>query len=333
MLGDPPLSAGFNRPFRRNAKRLSYRLFSNKRSRLQRLGWPFRRILSSPLLGRISNLYSFWEVHRRLPDFESTGYLNDFLYRVKTSCENLALRKRTSDKALVKVFLEEKLGARYTIPTIAVLDAPGEVDEYRFPANCIVKPTHMSGEIFCCYGDQPSARERDRMKRWFRIDYGRVSNEANYRGLTPRIIVEPFLTLNGSYCFDVRFFVFGGKVTVIEVVSGRYHRPTIDFYDADWNRRTDWRKNGCGHRESGHPRPERLEEMLAICRTIGADFSFVRVDFLTDFASQFYICELTHISGNCRDVISPPAAERFYVDGFTKETTPRTSAAFVESAP
>lgn len=272
-------------------------------------------MLDSRSISLMMDRVAFFETHRRLPNFPKTHYLNDYLFEIKTTAENIDLRRRTTDKVEVRSYLADKLGADLSIPTLAVLDNQDEVESFVFPSDAMVKPTHLSGIVYRSGAGQPNDADRRRMKSWFETDYGRISNEANYRGLRPRIIVEPFLSLNGGYCCDVRIFVFRGIVTVIEVVGNRYHNPTIDFFTPDWKRSYYWRKNGCGHSDDLIPRPDRLKEMLTISREIGKDFSFIRVDCLTDFRDHLYICELTHISGNCRDRIEPLHADRFYVTG------------------
>src|SRR6187431_1886231 len=100
----PGLASGFLTPYRKRAKTLQHRLFANKRRRLDALGWPFRTMLDWPVLWRLSSLLAFLEAHGRWPHFARTGYLNDYLYRLKVTGENIDLRRRTSDKELVKQY-------------------------------------------------------------------------------------------------------------------------------------------------------------------------------------------------------------------------------------
>ena len=283
------------------------------RKRLVARGWPFTAAFGTGLVSDSFDLCAFVLKHRRWPNYRKTGYFNDFLYFMKHSRDNLALRRRATDKELAKQFLKELLGAEYTVPTLDVIEQRDALPDYRFPLNSVVKPTHLSGHIYLCGERQPSAAERAAMQSWFDIDYALITGEWNYRGLRPKVIVEPFLSLNDGASHDIRFFAYQGKVRVVELYSGRYRGATLDYFDRDWKRIPDLRAVGYPL-SSGEPvRPQQFDRMLELAERIGREFSFVRVDFFTDFADRFYIGELTHCTGNGRVVFAPTSSERYFL--------------------
>jgi hypothetical protein len=289
------------------------RLTSNLRRRLIARGWPFRALFSVKPISDLYDFCAFVQAHRRIPNFRKTHYFNDYLFHIKTTGENLALRSKTSDKEQTKNYLAGLLGANYSVPTLDVIADAQALADYQFPLRSIVKPTHMSGVVFRCGTQQPTRAERAVMQSWFDVDYAVLTGEWNYRGLRPKIIIEPFLTLNGGVSHDVRFFVYQGKVRVIEVYCGRYRNPTMDFFDAGWNAIPNIRASRYGRSRTPISRPEKLPAMLEIAERIGRELSFVRVDFFTDFQDQFYIGELTHINGNARVHFEPVSSERLFL--------------------
>jgi hypothetical protein len=88
-------------------------------------------------------LIQFLKAHRRLPR-KSGGGLNDALFYIKTSNEMLdPVRAFVSDKARVKQYVKAKVGDDYNVPTIAVIGSYEEALGFSYPADCIIKPTHM----------------------------------------------------------------------------------------------------------------------------------------------------------------------------------------------
>src|SRR5579883_2491583 len=136
-------------------------------------------------------LAQFVRAHRRLPRI-SGGGLNDALFHIKTSKEMLdPLRAFVSDKARVKEYVKAKVGDAHNVPTIAVLESYGEVLEFAYPTDCVIKPTHMSGEII--FRRAGSAIDFGKVRSWFDKDFYCVTREVNYRHLRPRVIVEPYI--------------------------------------------------------------------------------------------------------------------------------------------
>jgi len=289
------------------------RLTSDLRRRLIAQGWPFRALFSVKPISDFYDLCAFVQTHRRIPNFRKTHYFNDYLFHLKATGENLALRRKTSDKEQTKNYLADLLGVNYSVPTLDIIADAKAVADYQFPAWSIVKPTHMSGVVFRCGAQQPTTAERAVMRSWFDLDYGVMTGEWNYRGLQPKIIIEPFLTLNGGASHDVRFFVYQGKVQVIEVYCGRYRDPTMDFFDRDWVAIPDIRATRYGRSAAPIAPPKRLPAMLEIAERVGRELSFVRVDFFTDFEDRFFIGELTHINGNARVHFEPVSSERLFL--------------------
>lgn len=238
----------------------------------------------------------FLNVHRRHP---SDSYLfNDVLYKIKSTSEILKpLRTFTTDKEFVKKFIKAEVGDSYNVPTIAVLRSHEDIEAYDFSNSSCFKPTHLSGVVG--FSDGGALPDRTAIKKWLNTNHYRLTREANYRDLTPKVIVEPIL-FNNKSINDYKVFCFNGSARVVQVDIGRRENHTRNFFN------TKWEELGV---ILAHPRfdgsiarPTRLEEMIDVAQKLSTHFGFVRIDFYSE-GSQLYVGEITHCHGS--------ACERF----------------------
>ena len=272
----------------------------------------------------ISDLYetlAFIYRHRRLPDFERTGYLNDLMHTMKVCQSEFVARSFTTDKELAKIFVRGVTGEDLCVPTLDVIRDVDHIDSYRFPGNCVVKPTHLSGEVIFLRGDA-TREERRRMRRWMKLNFADMTGEANYSRLDPKIIIEPWLKLNGAFSHDYECHVDRGRVVAIDLGMGENGEDgRWASFSRDWERlpvrsldAEDLVEASTGEMaQSGMDRPAQLSRMIEIAETIGRDFCHVRVDFYTDRKDVLYVGEITHVDNGARERLQPIEAERFYI--------------------
>lgn len=280
-----------------------------------------------PLAGRMrrwwrfslaADLLDFVRAHRRLPNYRRTGYLNDLLFHLKRHADNPVLRAFTTDKELAKIFLKGLWPYDCTVPTWHVLRTVEDIGSFAFPPECVLKPTHMSQQAVFLGAQPITDEQRARLLGWMRADYSLMTGERNYRHLEPKILVEPWLRLNGADSFDYKVYVSRGTPTVVEVITGRRTPAGLSSYLFT----PDWAATGIEFVDmprrrpaSTFARPARLDEMIAIAEAVGRHFGFVRVDFFTDAARTLYVGEISHILGNCVDRVRPVDAERCFLSG------------------
>lgn len=235
----------------------------------------------------------FWFAHRRNPG-KKRMLFNDYLFRLKLSrdIEN-PLRVFTSDKELAKIFyrgvLQEDLAPR----TIVKFDDFESLANARIPQNCVIKPTHLSGEIIYVDDVKTSLtpEELERARAWFRTNmYYDLTRERNYRLLKPTVICEECI-VDANGIRDYKFFCFGGKARVIQVDTDRQQNHKRRLYDVDW-RPLDFRF--AYPLAEIEPRPVLLDQAVKIANQLASYFEFVRVDmyFVGD---RIYLGELTHV--------------------------------------
>lgn len=244
----------------------------------------------------------FLRCHKRLPN---KGYMNDVLFKIKTSNEILNVERQfTSDKELVKMYVGSVVGDDKNVPTKAVLRTESDIKSYRFEKGDVVKPTHASG-LVKFVGDQPV--DRDALTSWLNVNYYDLSREANYRYLTPKIIVEESL-FGRTDVDDIKFFCVNGKVKVIQWDFDRHSNHTRAFYDRSWKSLDA--SVGYPLASKSIEKPSRLDEMINVAEKLSKPFNFVRVDLYYDESiKQFYVGEITHCHGSANEKFNSKEAE------------------------
>lgn len=231
--------------------------------------------------------------------------LNDAILAVKASDEVLdPLRVMTTDKEHAKTFLRKRIDACRVLPTLAILKTAEEVRSFAFPERCVIKPTHMSGQVIRRHNGEPL--DLDRISQWLEMNYYRVWREANYRDLEPKIIVEPF-AFNQDAPQEAKFFCYKGKVKIIKWTHDRHSDPHRMLYDRQWNA-LDASMN---YRLTTikTERPANLSAILEAVERAAEPFGLVRVDIYTN-GTDFYIGEISHTSNNATLKFIPPEAEQ-----------------------
>jgi len=230
---------------------------------------------------------------------------NDVLYRLRVGggLED-PLRVLVTDKELVKPFIDERLGPGHAVPTLAILRSEAEVGACEFPARCCIKPTHLSGRVLLRLAGEPV--DTAAVCRWLRTDYYAKSRQANYRGLEPKIIVEPILYDDPNLA-DYKVFCVAGEPRMIQADFDRATSHRQMLFDVAW------RPLGFGMSygtvAASVPAPPALPRMLAAARRLAEPFDLVRVDFYTA-GTSFHVGELTNCPSAGTVRFRQPAAEQ-----------------------
>ena len=127
------------------------------------------------------------------------------------------------------------------------------------------------------------------MSGWLASDYYWHGRESQYYGISPRILIEEYLTNEGgSPPFDYKVYCFNGKPEQIMV---RNHTHDIcPFFDTTWNF-LDF-SDEIGAVRPWVPRPANLDEMLALAAKLSVGFGYVRLDFY-NVKGRVYFGEFT----------------------------------------
>lgn len=248
--------------------------------------------------------FFFWGFHRRWPSLQPS--FNDAWVAIRTSGEiNDPLRVLVSDKEFVKLYVKATVGDTYNVPTLAVLRSVPEARAHAYPADCVIKPTHGSGQLILRRGG--SAVDLDEVESWFAMNYYRDGlREQNYRTLRPKVIVEPVL-FGDARLLDYKFICRGGVPRLIQVDVDRHGEHTRQYFDAEW-RQQDFQlmyPTYPGRLE----RPANLDEMRSVAAELSRPFGLVRVDLYSDGRSC-HVGEITNCHANGCERFASPADER-----------------------
>jgi hypothetical protein len=262
-----------------------------------------QRLPTWSLIDATIHLASFLRQHRRLPRRESQ-LVNDLIYRMKASGElQDPLRVFVTDKELLKVYVRDTLGDAFNVPTTRILRHVREVGEEVFPAACVIKPTHASGEVIIRRHGEPIDLER--IRRWFQLNYYRQSREPNYRYLQAKVIVEPII-FNAVDLIDYKVFCFNGEPKLIQVDANRHVRHSRRFFDLDWRPLHFGLVYERGTVDV--ERPANLAEMLDAAATLSRGFSLIRVDLYSN-GEQVLVGELTNCPSGANGIFYPADGE------------------------
>ena len=203
------------------------------------------------------------------------------------------------DKAAVKPYVAERIGAEHVVPTLGVWARPEQIDWEALPEQFVLKCTHDSGSTLVCTDKAAFDREAACAKLSAALsgEYWRRDREWAYKGVPPRIIAEAYL---GAGLADYKIFCFGGEPKFLFVATDRDNpaeETKFDFFDTSWQH-LDVRN---GHPNAAVPpaKPAHFDQMLALARQLAGDFPQVRLDFYETPDGQVFFGEYTfyHWSG------------------------------------
>ena len=214
-------------------------------------------------------------VHQReWPLGEPYRSFSRYLTHLRTSRElEDPLRRFITDKEYAKLYVKAVVGEEFNVPTLLVAKSADEASEFRSTVSTVAKPTHVSGQVkFLAPGKQLPRRVAE---AWLSLDFYRISREANYRCLRPKIILEELLEESGKPADDYKVYCFHGQPKFIRVSIDRFGAYTAAIYDPEWNRL------GFTIKHSQGPdvlRPPGLEEMCQVASKLAEPFDMLRVD-------------------------------------------------------
>lgn len=201
------------------------------------------------------------------------------------------------DKYAVKDYVANIIGKEHIIPTLGVWNSVDEIDWEALPNQFVLKTTHGGGGggVVICKDKATFDKKKARRTLQKSLDSDIYWNyrEWPYKDVPKRIIAEEFMTNNGKDLEDYKIHCFNGEPKFILVCRNRYGAgPMVDdFYSPVWEL-MDVRRPG--HPNSTVPleKPELLEQMLELSRTLSTTVPFLRVDFYI-INNKIYFGELT----------------------------------------
>ncbi len=253
--------------------------------------------ISSEALPRLIYLWRFG----RWPDLRDPKRFSEFVH-VRKLYERDPRWPDLADKIAVKAHVAAVLGPEWVIPTLwSGTELPATP---AWPRPFVLKSSHGSQQrIFVRDGEAIIWEQvRRRSRRWLRRPYGTLLHEWLYSRIEPRLLVEPFVGLNGVVPSDFKLFVFGGKVAFVQVDTDREHAHKRVIFDRHWYRLPVAFEFPIERRPIA--RPASFERMVAAAERLAAPYDFARVDFY-DVGGTPLFGEITLYPGSGLDRFRP----------------------------
>lgn len=201
------------------------------------------------------------------------------------------------DKYDVRDYVTKKGLGAILVKNFGVYNDLDEININELPDKFVAKLTGDSGGVVVCYNKIKFFSDAQKKFKNISVDYSNFNKEWPYHLIKNRIIVEELIeTKDGGAPKDYKFFCFNGEPRFLFVASEREKNVKFDFFDLDWNHIKV--KQGHQNSEKNIPKPDKLSEMIEICRILSEDFPHVRVDLYYE-NDKIFFGELTffHFSG------------------------------------
>jgi hypothetical protein len=261
--------------------------------------WQLPRPVVFGLPVRLKRAVLFREAHGRWPaDRHPQTFTEKINWRVVH--DRRPLIGQLGDKLAMKAY------AAHACPGVripAVLWSGTDVASFAaadLPQRWVLKPNHGTMRVHIGSG-RPDVTELRRITAgWLEEPLFRERGEWVYSQARRVLLAEEFLG-SGEPPADHKFLVFGGRVELVQVDTGRFGDHRRRLYTRDWTPVDVVEGTAPG---PVTPAPATLPQMLEIAETLGAAFDFIRVD-LYDVDGEVWFSELTPYPGGGLDAFDP----------------------------
>jgi hypothetical protein len=247
-------------------------------------------------LGPMRIRLAYFVRHGRLPDLQDPALFTELVQDRKLNDRDLRLAF-FADKVRVKAEVARRIGADWITPTLwHGRELP---DRPCWPEPFVVKSRHGCNQTaFVPTGAEDWRAIRKKSERWMGQTYGYWLDEWLYEHIPKGILVEPFIGSGTDLPVDFKFYVFAGRVEVIQVHLGRGKRHRWILLDRSWSRVS------AATQDPDPARPYSFYRMMEAAEELGRDLDFVRVD-LYDVDRRPRFGELTFYPGSGLDRFDP----------------------------
>lgn len=216
------------------------------------------------------------------------GYDLDFdapkTYNEKINVEKLrnrdSYKTRLADKLLVKEWVKEQIGEEHVTKLYGAWDNAEDIDFDKLPISFALKTNNNSNRNIIVKDKSKIDRTQvcKQLNEWKNINLAYYTRELQYLDIIPKIICEEYLEGVADNVYDYNIYCFHGEPEYIWCIKGS-HKPDCraSFYSKEWEMQPF--SYGYPKDEVLAPKPEKLEEMLALSRILCKDFKHVRVDW------------------------------------------------------
>ena len=214
------------------------------------------------------------------------------------------------DKYEAKLYVAERIGEEYIIPTLGVWERFDDIDFDALPDQFVLKCTHDSGGLIIVRDKSKLDKEkaRERIEKSLKHNYYWHGREWPYKNVKPRIIAEKYMVDESGYDLkDYKFFCFDGKVKLCMIERDRAkgrNGHAVDFFDRNFEHQ-NITVDGYPNSVQAYKKPANYDEMIAISEKLAKNIPHIRVD-LYNINGRCYFGELTFFQASGSIQFSPP---------------------------
>lgn len=207
-----------------------------------------------------------------------------------------------ADKWDMKKYVADTVGQQYVVPAYGVYTDLNDLDWDALPEQFVAKSTagwgnkqvHIVKNKRNWNPDVFKASIVEWLYPWNSYYYANmcITDEK----VRPRILIEKMLGDGESDVVDYKFYCAYGEPQFALIVSDRTGKTQRRaFVDVKTWQVMPVRRRGV-QKAASVPKPEKLEELLGLCRKLAANIPWIRLDFYED-AGQLYVGEMTFNPG------------------------------------
>ncbi len=239
------------------------------------------------------------------PDFEHPQSFNEKIHWLKLNYHN-PLITICCDKFAVKQYAKDILGEDYSVPTLAVWENVNNINFDDLPKKFVLKVNWSSG--YNIIVNDKSLLDVDEIKhrinQWMQ-PYNNsyyVNFNWGYKNMKPVVYAEEYLNALDGDIPDYKFMCYNGEPKNLFVVSNRFNKMSVDFFDMNWNRLPFIRK----YPNASVPpkKPKSFNRMVEVAKKLSAPFPFVRIDFY-ELKDKICLGEMTFYPGGGLEPFTP----------------------------
>jgi len=194
-----------------------------------------------------------------------------------------------ADKLSAREYVAGKVGTEYLPRLFWHGEDPTLIPFTELPIEYVVKTNHASRQVIVAKEPADHDAIIATGRKWLSTNFYWTSREGQYLHIHPKIMIEECLrNRHGNLPLDYKIWCFNGVPVLIQVIN--FARDSHSFYDTSWNALD--LSYSQGKSRPDRPRPDHLDEMIALAVQLSVGFGFVRVD-LYNVDGRIYFGELT----------------------------------------
>lgn len=169
----------------------------------------------------------YFRSFKKLPNLNNPKTFNEKVLR-RIIYDKKNIYSFYADKYEVRKYIEEKLGADYLVPLIAVYDHAENLNYLSSWKNIVIKPNHGAGMVKIIDHELSLEGKQEIIKnaqQWLEFDFGSYTGEWHYSSIKPKLLVEEKITALGESLRDYKFHRFtqpdGSFKQILQIIAER----------------------------------------------------------------------------------------------------------------